>query len=706
MAYNLQKWTDRSALLSEAERRALPAALARRVLRLRAHSADEATAILSVSVPDLADPFTLKDMQLAVDEILALIPKKGRIVVHGDYDTDGVTSSAILMRTFRTLGLEVFSFIPNRLTDGYGLAAGGVDFAIEMKADLLVTCDCGVQSFAEVESLNAAGIPVVVTDHHHCLSELPAARAVVNPNRLDDLSSMKGLAGAGVALKLVQALGIALDKPELWEAVVDLAAVGTVGDAMDLVGENRSIVRHGLVKLNDNPNPGLAALMKAVKIDELHCTAVDIGYKISPKLNAAGRLGDSEKALALLLADDAKEAERHADNLLDQNDRRKEIESESVAAALAALQENPSWLKHQAVVITLEDGHAGVMGIIAGRLAELLACSVIVLMLDKESEEGQAFWRGSARSYGSCSVLDLITAASAYTRSFGGHHAAAGVEVAVEEIDDFRLAIQQAADALPAEELSGSERYYECALQADELTIEQAYDLERLEPFGEGHPTPYFMLKGVALAERRVIGQTKQHLRLMLSLDGLDNYVPAVYFGGASRLSEDVRHADIIVQFKVNRFRGQESLQLLVFDFAPAATDMPGEGEQMREIESLYRRFDRWGGPELAAILGTDVEKLEPDKSVLANLYRLLAGLLANSPQRIALPDLTEMLKSVYNINSNDFHVRRVLEIYQEAGLIVIRRINDYELLLGLVKANGKTDLYETATWKRLTLSM
>lgn len=707
MASSWQSWKNRSEYLSDESDAYREPNLAKRVLSLRGISEAERSEMLADRPPELYNPFALKDMDKAVETLLPVIEKQGKVLVHGDYDTDGVTSTAILLRSFRALGLEAIAYIPNRLTDGYGLAEAGVNAAIEAKVDLVVTCDCGVQSFAEVEALEQAGIPVIVTDHHSCLAELPQAHAVINPNRLDDHSVCRDLAGAGVALKLVQALGERLNRRNLWLDVIDLAALGTVGDSMKLRGENRSIVRHGLIKLREEACPGLAALMKAVKLDASLCLASDLAYKISPKINAAGRLGDSLMALELLLADDEETCTRLAGELLRKNSTRREIEAESVAEALDELKRHPDWLEHRGVVVSLKNGHAGVMGIIAQRLSERLACPVVALMLDSESDPGHPFWRGSARAFGEGSVLDLIQEASAYCRQFGGHHAAAGVEIDVDQLDKFRAAFQVAADAVAEESLSGQDRYYELELQPEDLSLLQAKNLAALEPFGEGHPEPCFMIRNVRIVEHRVIGQDKRHLRLNLSINGTDT-VTAIYFAAASLLPETVLHADFIVRLHVNRFRGKETLQLIVIDHEDSlvsADRADSADQQMLEIELLYRTYDQWSGEELAAILGTDSDKLAPEKSILANLYRYLSTRLAGGPERLSVRELTITLESMYNIKTNNFHVRRVLDIYSEAGLLAVRQLNENERLLGLRRPEGKADLYGTPTWKRLAPS-
>ncbi len=671
---------------------------------LRGITGVEAELMLAEEIPPLGDPYLMEDMDTAVDLLLPLIERGARVLVHGDYDTDGVTSTAILLRSLRRLGLEVTAYIPNRLTDGYGLAEGGVLAAKAEAVDLLITCDCGVQSFAEVDSLREAGIDVLITDHHSCLPELPRANAVVNPNRLDDSSPYADLSGAGVALKLVQALAIRLDREDLWQDVVDLAALGTVGDSMQLIGENRSIVRMGIQKLRHAPLCGLLALMRSVKIESTLCVASDLAYKLSPKVNAAGRLGDSATALDLLLTDTEEEATRLATELLKQNNDRKEIEAEAVTEALAELQAHPDCLEHKGVVVSLKNGHAGVMGIIAQRLTERLACPVVALMRDEESDPGKPFWRGSARAYGDHSVLDLIRAASAHCKQFGGHHAAAGVEIELDQLKAFRRAFLAAADAVTNEEMQGEEAYYEFELTPEDCTLEHAYDLARLEPFGEGNPEPYFLLRDAEIREHWLIGQDKRHLRLGLSIGGSPS-LPAIYFSAASKLAADTQRADFLVRLQVNHFRGQENLQLFVEGHAlsDAVTQSSFASDPLQaEQELLYSRYGEWSGVELAAILGADVEDLAPKRDVLANLYRYLMGRLAGAPERLGVGELTNVLQSMYNIETNHFHIRRTLDMYHEAGLIALRVINRNEYLLGLKPAMGKADLYGTPTWKRL----
>ncbi len=704
MASGFENWINRSEYIDPAGDTSKISDPAERILALRGIPAHEQEEMLSSEIPELFDPFMLKDMDKAMEVLLPVIERQGKVLIHGDYDTDGVTSTAILLRSFRRLGLRAIAYIPNRLTDGYGLAEAGVRYAAEERVDLLVTCDCGVQSFAEIEALERQGIPVIVTDHHSCLPELPTARAVINPNRPDDLYPCKELAGAGVALKLIQALSVRLGMPELWQDVIDLAAVGTVGDSMKLLGENRTLVRRGLEKIRQEPQAGLAALMSSVKIDSSHCLASDLAYKISPKINAAGRLGDSLTALELLLCDDVPEAVQIVERLLDQNKTRKEIESAAITEALNELRLHPEMLEHRGVVVSLKNGHAGVMGIIAQRLTERLSCPVVALMLDTESDPEQAFWRGSARAFGESSVLDLIRDAAEHCKQFGGHHAAAGVEVGLDQLDDFRRAFQEAADRIGEDQLSPGDRYYEFELQAEELKPQLAHDISRLEPFGEGNPEPFFLIRNAEILQHRVIGQDHKHLRLLLSVGGSVR-VTAIYFGAAGRLDDSVKQADFIVRTGINRFRGSNTLQLMIEDHRISLDG--GVAVEVRtgdkvETELLYHAYSQWNGAELAAILGTDSLSLLPEKALLGNLYRYLSHRLAEGPDRLSIGELTKALESMYNIEVNSFHIRRVLDIYQEAGLLAVRRLNHNERLLGLRKLEGKADLYETPTWKRL----
>lgn len=679
--------------------------LASSVLSLRGVSETEQSEILSEAIPELADPFQLKDMDLAVDCLLDLLPKRAKIVVHGDYDTDGVTATAILVRILRKLGFIVFPYIPKRLTDGYGLSDGGVRFAKMMRADLLLTCDCGVQSFRETDELNSCGIRVIVTDHHSCLAQLPDADAVVNPNRHDDRSSNKDLAGAGVAMKLVQGLGLRLGETGLWESVVDLAALGTVGDSMRLVGENRSIVRYGLAKLRQDACVGLTALMESVKIDPKHCVASDLAFKLSPKINAAGRLGDSTAALELLLADLPDEAAELSAELLEQNNRRKEIEGAALEEAYEQLGRHPEWLEHQGVVIAIRKGHAGVMGIVAQRLSDYLAVPVVALVLETEADAKQHYWRGSARSFASISVLSLIDAAAAHVREYGGHPAAAGLSVETDQLAAFRLLFQAAADHIDKDELNRNDRCYECELPVDTITLDQALELEKLEPFGEGNPEPFFLVRDLELAEQRIIGKDARHLRMKLKLGG-DQLVSAVCFNAASRLNQTLDRANFVFRLRINYYRGREELSLLIEDYFPLESEQTlAEKETCLERETLYQRFTDWSGSELAAILGMEAGQLAPDSLLLANTYRILSSKNGTVPARYNISDLTHEIKRLYNINCNEFHIRRAIDMYQEAGLIAVRRINHHAYLIAPMPVTEKVDLYNTPTWKRLQLN-
>jgi single-stranded-DNA-specific exonuclease len=508
--------------------------LAARVLVARGLGGPEVAAwFLDSPLADLPDPFSMKGMDRAVARIVRALETGERIACYGDYDVDGVTSVTLLAGFLRAAGADVVTYVPHRLREGYGLNTAALGGLAEQGVRLLITLDCGITSLEEVRAAAALGLDTVVVDHHTVPVELPAAEAILNPHQPGCLYPSKDLAAVGVTFALAMALrrrlreagrfGGRRPEPNLKDAL-DLVALGTVADVVPLLGANRTLVRWGLKVLANTRRPGLVALKRVAGVPEgAAVTAGQVGFRLAPRINAAGRLDDAGRGVKLLLSQDGGEALLLAEELDRENQARQEIErrilEEASADAIA-----PVAAGVRGLVLARDGWHAGVVGIVASRLVERYSRPVVLVAL--EGAEG----RGSGRSVEAFHLHDALTVCREHLVRFGGHKHAAGVTVARDRVEAFRTAFEAyAALQLSDEDLEPRCRIDGWVEDAD-LTDQAAADLERLAPFGSGHPEPVFALRRAA-ARGRTVGSGGAHLKLNLGARGLN----AIGFGLGDR---------------------------------------------------------------------------------------------------------------------------------------------------------------------------
>ena len=547
----------------------LPAALCRVLLSRQVSDAETARGFLRPLLEHLHPPEVLADAPQAARRILGAVEKGETILVHGDYDVDGICSAALLTLWIRHLGGRAEPFIPDRLRDGYDLGPAGLRRAEEVGAALIVTCDSGILAHEAVAGARARGIDVVVTDHHTPGETLPAATAVVNPNRSDCGYPDPRLAGVGVAFKLCQLLGRLKGRPEaeLLEHL-DLVALATVADLVPLKGENRVLVRYGLRVLRQARRPGIRALLEVTDTDPSAVDAGKVGYVLGPRLNAAGRMGSAMEALELLLEEDPKRARELARRLEELNDRRRDEDERTRDAALDRLARDFDPVRDFGVVVAGEGWHPGVIGIVASRVVERIHRPAVILSM----ENGSA--RGSARSIPGVHLLDAVRAGASHLRRFGGHRQAAGMDVEVDRIPHFREAFNEAVREQLQGRVPRPRARGDVALSLEEATDELVHYLQYVGPFGIGNPEPIFWARGVAVSGgARVVG--KGHLKLRLRDRGRE--LDAIGFGLGDQIAPDVVGAgpvDVLFRLRINEFRGVRSLQARLEDLR-----LPGGGE-------------------------------------------------------------------------------------------------------------------------------
>lgn len=541
------------------------------LLARRGHDrAESAKRFLRPRPVQMHAPAGMAGMEEAVERLTRAVRAGERILVHGDYDVDGVCSTALLVRGLASLGARPVPFVPHRLRDGYDLTDAGVEAARRAGATLILTADCGIVAHAAVARAAAAGIDVIVTDHHTPGATLPTALAVVNPNRADCGYPYRGLAGAGVAYKLLGALAAALGAPESRiTPLLDLVALATVADLAPLADENRVLVRWGLSILGRSPNPGIRALLRASGLgDRDEVTAGQVGYVLAPRLNAAGRLGDAMRGVRLLLTHDEAEAEALAAELEAENRRRREIDEETLAEALGMLERGYDPASDFGVVLASDRWHPGVIGIVASRVVERIHRPTVLIAL--AGGEG----RGSARSIPGFHLHEAFVACAPHLARFGGHRAAAGCSLRADAVGAFRQAFNTVARERLDEERLQPALHIDARLELRDADRGLLGFLAHFAPFGIGNPAPVFAVHGVRLAvPPRVVGGG--HLKLTLS-DGAAR-LDAIGFGMGDRLEECASGAlDVAFKLEENRWRDgsgrmRETVQARVVDFRPAA---------------------------------------------------------------------------------------------------------------------------------------
>jgi len=507
--------------------------------------------------PIRPDPFKLAGMDAAVERIQRALHEQEYIVVYGDYDADGVTASALLVSAFRQLGANVDAFIPDRFIDGYGLHSGTIDRIHAAGCTLLVTVDCGIRGIEQVDHARSLGIDVIVTDHHQPGATLPDAIAIIDPKQPGCTYGYTGLAGVGLAYKLVEALDAGTANEYL-----DFVAVGTVADLAPMVGENRNLVRAGIKQIEGGGRPGLDALLERVGAMDVPVTSSTIGYRIGPRINAAGRLKHAMLAYELLMAEDAETAAEMADSLNAINQERRTITEDIVQQALSMAEDSEDV---PAFVFAFDEQfHEGVVGLAASRLAEQYYRPAAVGQVNDDHI------RASVRSIPEFNVILALDACKDLLLRHGGHSAAAGFTVALENRDALVKKLRTLAEQQLAGQVLRPSIDVDCEVSFRELDDELLDFLEQLEPFGPGNPVPVLAVHHVEVLEKRRVGKDGKHLKLLFRENGLHR--GGIAFGMGERALTLSRWVDVAFHLERNVFRGVTEQQLNVIDMKNAGT--------------------------------------------------------------------------------------------------------------------------------------
>ena len=562
---------------------------------------DEISDFLDYDAPLSLSPLSIADMSKAAERINRAIDNFEFICIFGDYDADGVTATALLYSYLETREANVMRYIPDRLTEGYGLNIGAIEELADRGVKLIVTVDNGVSAIEEAKRAKELGIDLVVTDHHKVGDVLPDAYAVVDPHRPDCPSSFKEMSGVGVAFKLVCALE-GDDGDILIEEYGDLVALGTIGDVVTLTGENRVMVRRGLRILNDNPRPGINALMESAGISDKLFTASTAAFTVCPRINAAGRMGSANKALELLLCDDDKTAELIAYEIQKMNALRQSTETEVYRAA-EKMMLGSDIINDKIIVVDADGWHQGVIGIVAARITERYGRPSVVISRDGETA------KGSCRSIEGFSIYDAIEYASDCLDHYGGHTLAAGIGLKSSDIDAFRRKINEyAAD----KEMPFAVQKIDCKLLPSSISLEILGSMSLLEPFGAGNPQPCFGLFGVRIDDIAGVSDGK-HIRMMISKNGARTGV--VYFGmPESRFpfgKGDI--VDLAVNLDKNVYNGDTRVSVIVRGIRHS------ELIEEKVLDSL-RLFDKFSRNE--KLTKEEAGMLLPDRQLQVDVYK------------------------------------------------------------------------------------
>lgn len=660
------------------------------------------------------DPFLYKDMRKAVDIINDTIDIKGRVLVYGDYDCDGVTATSILVRYFRSHNVDVRYIVPHRAEHGYGLTEKIMDKVIEEQPDLVITVDCGVTNLDTVSELKERGIKVIVTDHHNVKDELPDADCVICAKRPDNTYPFTELCGAGVALKVVEALG--KDgrhgvNNNLWRQTIELAGLATIADLVSVTDENRTIIKRAFKSMQNPSNVGVKVMNEMLLTPGKSLDETFISFNVVPRINAAGRLYDSSDALKLFLENNPSEARRAAQDLTRENDERKEIEAKVFEEARAQL-ENPDrpekWSLTNTcgpVVVYGRNWHQGVLGIVAGKLAQFYGRSALVFT-DDATEPGCA--KGSGRAFGEFDLFKCLEEISDKLVNFGGHKKAAGMLVRKEGMGAFMEALEAEAVKLgesgssDGEDLDNSIEA-DCELLPSAVNFDSYDEMCKLRPFGIGNVKPVFVTRGLVIREIGTMSEGA-HLRLELTDNAGKNTLSAVGFGMGNYFNL-LRSGDIVdICYTMNEYtyRGETTLSLHLCDIMTDA----GKGFMWQKADIAEKLYSSGLEPSQISKMahGEDIiPQMVPTAQHFAECYRIIDKFAGNSLSTVDCVLLAKLINNNSDTFITPFQTKRCLEVFADCGLIRLREITPTRLCFNITSGGKRVKLSDSEVYRKVT---
>ena len=629
--------------------------LTARVLAARGYETPEQARSYLASDAPLLDPLLMKELKTAADRVRLAVARREHIAVFGDYDVDGITATCLLVDFLRSLGGRVTSYIPSRLEEGYGLNPTAIEYLYRQQVNLIITVDCGITATDEALLCKKRGIELVVTDHHECKSELPCAVAVVDPHRKDRTYPHTDLSGVGIAFKLAAA--ICGDQEAVLARYADLVCLGLIADVMPLQGEVRTLVVRGLDMLQKAGRPGVAALMQECGCAGKPVTTGTVGYVLAPRINAAGRMGQVDMAVRLFLTEDPAEAAMLAAALCRLNRERQKVEAGIYHEAMAMLSAQP---QPDAIVLTGDTWHQGVVGIVASRLSEEFRCPTFLICMD--GDKGKA----SSRSYGGFNLFASLTQLSDLLESYGGHELAAGFTIRRENVPRFREEICKLVRAHNTSGEAENALRVDCVVEPQLLTQENILALQELEPCGVGCPSAVFCMENLFVEHLSEVGGGK-HLRLRLRYGRRPGEFIGGIFFSTSILQSGIAvgdHVDVAFVPQINEYRDVRSVQLNLIDIRPCEQSR----KEARSQSALYLRYRQ------RCLTPADAAQLLPIRSEFVAVWRYL---VSNAAQELMEEDFACLSRKILRSTNTSLTMAKTricLDVFAEQGLIDPRK--------------------------------
>lgn len=656
----------------------------------------------------LCDPFKMRDVDKAIERIRLAITNKEKITVYGDYDVDGVTSVCTLYLYLKSKGADIDYYIPNRAGEGYGVSVAAINQIKERGTKLIITVDTGITAYDEVEYAKNEGIDFVITDHHECHADSPAASAVVNPHRPDCEYPFKELAGVGVVFKLISAYEERISGKSRREAALkifseyaDLVAIGTIADVMPIKSENRIIVSYGLKMIENTKRPGILALMEASANKDSQrnervkkrskITSGYVGYTLAPRINAAGRIRSATIAVELFLAEDMNVAMSIAEELCNANKERQNEENKIIKEAYEKI-EKMDLNNNPVIVLDADNWHHGVIGIVSSRITEKYSRpSILVSFEGNEGAEpsGDDVGKGSGRSIKGLNLVDALCYCEPHLLKFGGHELAAGLSVTRAELDAFREKINEYA----RENLSSVDMIptldADCTIDFGDINLSFAQQLQQLEPYGVGNPIPTFVMRNVWVNEVAAVSDAK-HTRLVLS-DGASTITAMCFSNSPASLGVyNGDRIDVLFNVDINEWLGRKNVQLIVKDVKQSV----GDAEQE---EAERARFNEvWNGAAF-----TPEENILPSREDFVAVYQYVLASSRVGLDTFSHRDLTARLsKGSYSVNIGYIKLKIIIKVFQELNVLAIDEFEN-ENYRFTVRYSQKTNLDKSSLLRR-----
>jgi len=669
-----------------------------KLLLNRGYSADnggekeKTMAFLEKSTNLLCDPFLMSDMERGIDRLNRAFVNSEKVMIYGDYDVDGISSTCIMYMYLQSLGFDICYYIPDRFEEGYGINKSAVDKAKDKDIDLIITVDTGITASEETRYANGLGIDIVITDHHECPKALPEAAAVINPKKPDCAYPFKELAGVGVAFKFISAYNTKYGKKDFdFDGYCEFAAMGTVADIMTLTGENRVMVDIGLKKMQNSKNYGINAILESYfKTKNKKSVSTDIiGFYISPRINAAGRLAKADRAVELFLSKNKNAADIIAEELSVLNRRRQETEKEIFNQAENELNRIGDRDGKKIIILYGDDWNQGVIGIVASKLSEKYNKAFILF-----AKDAGGICKGSGRSVKNINITELLAACSDILIKYGGHERAAGLSAEYANLGELDYRLNKYADDNNITIESGDVYNIECEVNTDGVTCGAVRELEIMEPFGNDNPVPLFAVAGCKITNITQIGDNK-HLRIEFARG--KNSFEAVYFNMEAEnfAFEKYSVVDIACNIQINEFMNREKVQYVV-------RDMRIGGQYASNYSSEKENYAKFTANDAYAKLNkADV----PDREDFKSVYIFLVNSFKKGVTHSAGYNISKVQNDYFEYSNKEmsrFKFRVILDIFRETEIIYIEHDFDSIKKIEINERPNKINLDNSEIYKRV----